>query len=160
MPKSRRHQPFSTIASLLARTRCAVAAARYMDFPITSLWWKWVRTAAEDVIILDGQETVEITNLSAEPLGKLHSRIPRDLKAEQVVFPFAIATSILPNQTAAPLQQTLYLWNQIARALAEESRNRPLQFGEMACLMNIASRPTDRNVPAVRSRSRRSGVLR
>ena len=52
---------------------------------------------------------MEITNLPAEPLGKLHSRIPHDLKAEQVVFPFAIATSICRSyQTAAPLQQTLY----------------------------------------------------
>ncbi len=29
---------------------------------------------------------MEITNLSAEPLGKLHSWIPRGLSAEQVVF--------------------------------------------------------------------------
>jgi hypothetical protein len=29
---------------------------------------------------------VKITNLSAEPIGKLHSWIPHDLEAEQVVF--------------------------------------------------------------------------
>jgi len=45
---------------------------------------------------------MEITNLSAEPLGKLHSWLPHDLKAEEVVFlPDACpGKSPLPTGTA------------------------------------------------------------
>ncbi|HKW63870.1 MAG TPA: RtcB family protein [Candidatus Acidoferrum sp.] len=51
---------------------------------------------------------MQITNLSAEPLGKLHSWIPHDLKAEQVVFlpdacpgksPLPTGTAVLTHQS-------------------------------------------------------------
>jgi len=50
---------------------------------------------------------MEITNLSAEPLGKLHSWLPHDLKAEQVVFlPDACpGKSPLPTGTAVLTRQ-------------------------------------------------------
>jgi len=50
---------------------------------------------------------VEITNLSAEPLGKLHSWLPHDLEAEQVVFlPDACpGKSPLPTGTAVLTRQ-------------------------------------------------------
>ena len=50
---------------------------------------------------------MEITNLSAEPLGKLHSWIPRDLKAEQIIFlPDACpGKSPLPTGTAVLTRQ-------------------------------------------------------
>jgi hypothetical protein len=50
---------------------------------------------------------VEITNLSAEPLGKLHSWIPHDLKAEQIIFlPDACpGKSPLPTGTAVLTRQ-------------------------------------------------------
>jgi len=50
---------------------------------------------------------VKIANLSAEPLGKLHSWIPYDLKAEQVVFlPDACpGKSPLPTGTAVLTRQ-------------------------------------------------------
>ena len=50
---------------------------------------------------------MKITNLSAEPLGKLHSWLPHDLQAEQVVFlpdacpgksPLPTGTAVLTNQ--------------------------------------------------------------
>src|SRR5580692_3183028 len=50
---------------------------------------------------------MKITNLSAEPLGKLHSWIPDDLKAEKVVFlpdacpgksPLPTGTAVLTHQ--------------------------------------------------------------
>ncbi len=45
---------------------------------------------------------MKLTNLSAEPLGKLHSWIPHDLEAEQIVFlPDACpGKSPLPTGTA------------------------------------------------------------
>ena len=51
---------------------------------------------------------MEITNLSAEPLGKLHSWLPHDLQAEQVVFlPDACpGKSPLPTGTAFLTRQT------------------------------------------------------
>jgi len=50
---------------------------------------------------------MEITNLSAEPLGKLHSWLPHDLEAEQVVFlPDACpGKSPLPTGTAVLTRQ-------------------------------------------------------
>ena len=50
---------------------------------------------------------MEITNLSAEPLGKLHSWLPHDLSAEQVVFlPDACpGKSPLPTGTAVLTRQ-------------------------------------------------------
>jgi RNA-splicing ligase RtcB len=50
---------------------------------------------------------MKITNLSAEPLGKLHSWLPRDLQAEQVVFlPDACpGKSPLPTGTAVLTRQ-------------------------------------------------------
>jgi RNA-splicing ligase RtcB len=50
---------------------------------------------------------MEITNLSAEPLGKLHSWLPHDLQAEQVVFlPDACpGKSPLPTGTAVLTRQ-------------------------------------------------------
>jgi hypothetical protein len=50
---------------------------------------------------------MEITNLSAEPLGKLHSWLPHDLEAEQVVFlPDACpGKSPLPSGTAVLTHQ-------------------------------------------------------
>src|SRR5215469_14279443 len=50
---------------------------------------------------------MEITNLSAEPIGKLHSWIPHDLKAEQVVFlPDACpGKSPLPTGTVVQTRQ-------------------------------------------------------
>jgi RNA-splicing ligase RtcB len=50
---------------------------------------------------------MEITNLSAEPLGKLHSWIPHDLQAEQIVFlPDACpGKSPLPTGTAVLTRQ-------------------------------------------------------
>src|ERR1700733_260872 len=62
---------------------------------------------AEDVIIVNEGEAVEITNLSAEPLGKLHSWIPHDLKAEQIIFlPDACpGKSPLPTGTAVLTRQ-------------------------------------------------------
>jgi RNA-splicing ligase RtcB len=50
---------------------------------------------------------VNITNLSAEPIGKLHSWLPHDLQAEQVVFlPDACpGKSPLPTGTAVLTQQ-------------------------------------------------------
>ena len=51
---------------------------------------------------------MELINLSAEPLGKLHSWIPRDLEAEQVVFlpdacpgksPLPTGTAVLTHQS-------------------------------------------------------------
>jgi RNA-splicing ligase RtcB len=50
---------------------------------------------------------MEITNLSAEPLGKLHSWLPHDLAAEQVVFlPDACpGKSPLPTGTAVRTRQ-------------------------------------------------------
>src|SRR5215475_10033344 len=50
---------------------------------------------------------MEITNLSAEPLGKLHSWLPHDLEAEQIVFlpdacpgksPLPTGTAVLTHQ--------------------------------------------------------------
>jgi RNA-splicing ligase RtcB len=51
---------------------------------------------------------VKITNLSAEPIGKLHSWIPHDLQAEQVVFlPDACpGKSPLPTSTAVLTSQS------------------------------------------------------
>lgn len=51
---------------------------------------------------------MEITNLSAEPLGKLHSWLPHDLRAEQVVFlPDACpGKSPLPTGTAVLTRQS------------------------------------------------------
>jgi RNA-splicing ligase RtcB len=51
---------------------------------------------------------VKITNLSAEPIGKLHSWIPHDLEAEQVVFlPDACpGKSPLPTGTAVLTKQS------------------------------------------------------
>jgi RNA-splicing ligase RtcB len=51
---------------------------------------------------------VNITNLSAEPIGKLHSWLPHDLQAEQVVFlPDACpGKSPLPTGTAVLTQQS------------------------------------------------------
>lgn len=51
---------------------------------------------------------MKITNLSAEPLGKLHSWLPHDLQAEQVVFlPDACpGKSPLPTGTAVLTQQS------------------------------------------------------
>src|SRR2546423_3325017 len=50
---------------------------------------------------------MNITNLSAEPLGKLHSWLPHDLQAEQVVFlPDACpGKSPLPTGTAVLTRQ-------------------------------------------------------
>lgn len=51
---------------------------------------------------------MEIANLSAEPLGKLHSWLPHDLQAEQVVFlpdacpgksPLSTGTAVLTRQS-------------------------------------------------------------
>jgi RNA-splicing ligase RtcB len=57
---------------------------------------------------------MEITNLSAEPLGKLHSWIPRGLRAEQIVFlPDACpGKSPLPTGTAVLTRQEN--WRQFA----------------------------------------------
>src|SRR5215470_5914823 len=51
---------------------------------------------------------MQIVNLSAEPLGKLHSWIPHDLQADQVVFlPDACpGKSPLPTGTAVLTRQT------------------------------------------------------
>ncbi|HKW16176.1 MAG TPA: RtcB family protein [Terriglobales bacterium] len=51
---------------------------------------------------------MKITNLSAEPLGKLHSWLPRDLQAEEVVFlPDACpGKSPLPTGTAVLTRQS------------------------------------------------------
>ena len=45
---------------------------------------------------------MKITNLSAEPLGKLHSWIPHDLEAEQVVFLRDACPGKSPLPTAPP----------------------------------------------------------
>ena len=49
---------------------------------LTSALWLTVR----NMIYYSKECNVKITNLSAEPIGKLHSWIPHDLEAEQVVF--------------------------------------------------------------------------
>jgi len=89
---------------------------------------------------------VKLTNLSAEPLGKLHSWIPHDLRAEQIVFlpdacpgksPLPTGTAVLTHQndwrkfavsdcgcgmrllrsSVAPEDLDLPRWNQVADSL-------------------------------------------
>ena len=48
--------------------------------------WRGSSVGRYERLINAGANPMEITNLSAEPLGKLHSWLPHDLQAEQVVF--------------------------------------------------------------------------
>ncbi len=61
-----------------------------------------------EVVYYAKECNVKITNLSAEPIGKLHSWIPHDLEAEQIVFlpdacpgksPLPTGTAILTKQS-------------------------------------------------------------
>lgn len=58
-------------------------------------------------VLVEGFATLNLVNLSCEPLGKLHSWIPHDLEAEQIVFlPDACpGKSPLPTGTAVLTRQ-------------------------------------------------------
>ena len=58
-------------------------------------------------------------------------------------FSFALHQIQQAIEPHLSIQQTLYSWNQIGQALAEDSRNRLLQLAKIACLVNIAPRLTE-----------------
>src|SRR5579864_891321 len=70
--------------------------------------WRGSSVGRYERLINAGANPMEITNLSAEPLGKLHSWLPHDLQSEQVVFlPDACpGKSPLPTGTAVLTRQT------------------------------------------------------